>query len=145
MKALYLFVAAAVFFLAGLTVSTQKLARSLAYLRQLGPPAVRIGEQRIYNPFKFPGWYLHYRARHFDKAALFTCLGLFLGTASLLARARLCRRKTAQSSHGTVTWASSDDIKRRGFFKAGIVLGVSGDNKYLCPDGPEHAMVLAPS
>ena len=133
----------------GMWIATQWAAWKLGYQVQLGDTWFAIAGQPIYRPWAlFAWWYAYdaYAPHIFNEAGSIAALSGFAGCAvaviGSLWRARQNRNVT---TYGSSRWATDQEIRRAGLFRAsGVFLGQER-GCYLRHDGPEHVMAFAPT
>jgi type IV secretion system protein VirD4 len=148
------------------SLSTQRVAAELRFHPLLGPPLIHAGGDRggLYPPWAWIGWAarFHHRvpSRVFIPAIELTgCTSL---AAALALGIVLYPRRKASGAHGSARWAERHDLKKAGLLRnRGIVLGQTDDaitrrspdgalqvireGDLITHDGPEHALVVAPT
>lgn len=136
--------------LGGMWVSTQQIAKMLHYPVEFGTPLLIKGSP-IYWPEFMLWWFTYgdYAPDAFEEAAMASVIGACIGIAFILffAFARVMPKNKKQlTSHGTASWATESEIKESDLMSGrGVVLGTTFDNQYLCHDGPEHLLLVAPT
>lgn len=135
--------------LAGMWISTQKVAALLGYQTALGPPLFISSGNPIYAP-KFLFWWLKfgkYAPKQFDIASTATFIGAYAGTGFAIISKLWTKQRKEPTTHGSARWADKDDIEKSGLLtNQGVLLGVTKkEGRYLRQDGPEHIMVMAPT
>lgn len=133
----------------GMWLASQWVAQTLHYPVEFGNPLFTIGSTPIYGPMFMVWWYKYgvYVPGVFEKGAT-AILGSFLITFSIviIAAVSKAKPKAAPTSHGTARWANDEEIKDSGLISSqGIILGKTDDGQYLRHDGPEHAIMVAPT
>jgi len=153
--------ACALFFILAVSsiwVGTQYVAGALGYQERLGRPIIA----HVYEPFDGILWAVRYDRPEYGPRirAIFACarMDIALGLAlSLLAAATFFSRRRNSASdqnhlYGSAHWASPAEVTATGLLDNadGVYVGAwsdprSGRIKYLRHDGPEHAIVFAPT
>jgi type IV secretion system protein VirD4 len=143
-------------------VTTQYMARALAYARGLGQPYFIRGYP-FYPPFKAYGWVYQLLvsgswSRFTLTWAAFLLLGLFFGTAILVFSFFAGSKGTLSNVHGSARWAGKEDLLEAGLLPrkgapptdVSVYTGGWYDAKtkqllYLTHGGPEHILAFAPT
>ena len=136
--------------------TTQFLAWRFAYQPALGEPLIG----RIYAPWRWIIWELHYRERAPHTFALLdsarAAIGLLMAVGALLRMGTRGRKPLRHEGiHGTAHWASQAEIEEAGLLPArgrpgaGVYVGGWLDKRnqlhYLRHNGPEHIAAIAPT
>lgn len=133
----------------GLWISSQQIAVVLQHPVEFGEPLIILGHY-VYPPYFILWWftYGHLAPDEFQRAATAALLGIGAGILFILffAFGRLMR-KPELTSHGSARWATPKEIKKSGLLDGkGVVLGMTQNKKdYLCHNGPEHTLLVAPT
>jgi type IV secretion system protein VirD4 len=132
-----------------LIAATQWAATMLDHQPALGQPWFEVREAKIYAPWMLFVWWLKFDREAPDvfarAGALAACGGLGSGAVAIGGAAWRARVNKKPTTYGSARWADHRDIRAAGLFAGrGIVLGRYG-NRYLRHDGPEHALVVAPT
>ena len=164
MRRIVSFVVLLVAVVAGSVAATQYLARSFGYASELGP-SVSVAGIRLYPPFAWYTWYGQW-ARHAPKpfgAALAMSVGGFLIGLPVALRIRGgSNAPKPTGAYGTARWAERRELKAAMLLEpSGIVLGQTDEARFrhtktggwqlerpgelIRHDGPEHAIVFAPT
>ena len=153
-----------------LAVSTQYVAATFGFHRQLGPPLGTVGGVRIYPPWAWLEWdeRLHrFAPRAFAIASVVTYGALVVVIAPLVALAVVSSGRSREStSHGSARWGTTGELRRGGMLGSeGIVLCQTSEARFssvlddkgalkwkmrrpgrlVRHDGPEHVFVFAPT
>lgn len=136
----------------GLWITTQYVARALAYQPQLGEPMVNIGYP-LYRPWQYFVWLHYYNAYApdvFTHGLYIIYITAFASVGVAIAISVWRSRAVLQSdTHGSARWQTKDEIENKSGLLhesiKGIVLAKLDDGRYLTHDGPEHVEVTAPA
>ncbi len=150
---------------AGSVAATQYLARNFAYATELGEPLVTVGGARLYPPFAWYGWHRQWgrhAPRPFGVALAMALAGCVVGLGvGMRIRGNGIEPKST-GAYGTARWSEDGELKRAGLIDVpGIVLCQTADavirrdssghwrqrrlGRLIRHDGPEHALVFAPT
>ncbi|HEX3905181.1 MAG TPA: IncP-type conjugal transfer protein TraG [Polyangia bacterium] len=153
-----------------LAASTQYVAATLGFHRQLGAPLTTVAGVRVYPPWAWLEWdeRLHrFAPRAFAIASVVTYGALLVIVASLVALAAVGNRRSREStSHGSARWGTTAELRRGGMLGSdGIVLCQTSEARFssvlddkgalkwkmrrpgqlVRHEGPEHVFVFAPT
>lgn len=135
---------------------TQWVAAQFHYSVALGDPVWVSGETSYYWPWRWAEWTSQLdtdspiRATALRNGGL-TVVGPLLLALFIIGRRRTAAMNRADQLHGSAKWADRDDLEQAALLAGkGIFLATWKDKKagklrYLRHDGPEHAVVLAPT
>jgi type IV secretion system protein VirD4 len=145
--------------------TTQYLGRAFAYAPTLGTPVAVIGQAKLYQPFAWYAW--HQKWRRQAPKPFAAGLGIAFGTLALGLVAAFCiqggrRVPKPVGAYGTARWATDRELDDAGMLApSGIVLcqTAAADIRQTSAgrwrhrrfgtlirhDGPEHAIVFAPT
>ena len=153
-----------------LAASTQYVAATFGFHRQLGTPLATVAGVRLYPPWAWLEWdeRLHrFAPRAFATASVVTYGALVVVLASMVALAAVGNRRSREStSHGSARWGTTGGLRRGGMLGSeGIVLCQTSEARFssvlddkgalkwklrrpgrlVRHDGPEHVFVFAPT
>ena len=143
-------------------VTTQHIAAHFDYQPALGAPFFQVSSIRIYAPYKWFVWILHFGSSPnplIREPLLYSTLITAIGFAATLFVVALLNihqnRKLTENTedlHGSARWANEEDIQQSGLTnqKHGVYIGAWHDEKadrleYLKHAGPEHILAFAPT
>jgi type IV secretion system protein VirD4 len=134
---------------ASLFAATQWAAAMLGYHPGLGDPWLHVLGLNVYAPWKLFVWWLefHGQASHvFVRAGIVAAFGgLASGAVAIGGAAWRASRRNQPTTYGSARWAGYRDVRDAGLFADnGIVLGLY-HRRYLCHDGSEHVLTVAPT
>ncbi|HKO93163.1 MAG TPA: type IV secretory system conjugative DNA transfer family protein, partial [Polyangiaceae bacterium] len=165
MRRILSFAVLVVALLAGSVAATQYLARTFGYAPELGAPLISVGSARLYPPFDWYRWQRQW-GRHAKKdfalALALAAGGIAIGLAAGVRLRTGDRTPQPTGAHGTARWAEIRDLEKVGILDAeGIVLCQTAEadlrrtaqggweqrkpGRLIRHDGPEHAIVFAPT
>ncbi|WNL48572.1 IncP-type conjugal transfer protein TraG (plasmid) [Dyella sp. BiH032] len=133
--------------------ATQYTAAATSYPMEFGDGLLTFGQFRLYQPFAFWAWNIHY----YNAAVTVFNIGwaiiigsVIVGVAAAFAVAVWrARRSEEASSHGSARWGDVKDLEKAALLTGkGVVLGRTDEGKkarWITHDGPEHVEVVAPS
>jgi type IV secretion system protein VirD4 len=132
-----------------LSAATQWAAAMLGYQSALGQPLLDLLGLKLYAPWQLFIWWLAFDAQAPDvflrAGALAAFGGLASGALAIGAAARRASRNRQPTTYGSARWADYSDVKNAGLLTCkGVVLGIY-HGRYLCHDGPEHVLAVAPT
>lgn len=135
--------------ISGMWVSTQQIAKMLNYPIEFGEPYFLFGKI-LYLPQFMYWWFKYgdYAPDQFEDASVASVVGALAGTIFILVFAFLrVSVKPKPTSQGTARWATKEEVENSELVTGkGVVLGMTQDKKhYLCHDGPEHVLLVAPT
>jgi type IV secretion system protein VirD4 len=141
--------------LAGLWAGTQSLAVSVAFDSSvLGEPAVVLGGQAIYAPWKLFTWAssFGFEDERVRGGYLWTLLGVGLGLIGgvsfrVFSDSQREGEELTRNVYGDAAFAKMPEIRRMGLVGQGrgVFLGKTKDGQYIRHDGPEHYAIIAPT
>ncbi|MGA2351470.1 MAG: type IV secretory system conjugative DNA transfer family protein [Terracidiphilus sp.] len=143
-------------------ITTQHIAAHFDYQPALGEPLFQVSSIRIYAPYKWFVWILHFGSSPnplIRQPLLYSTLITAIGFAAALFVVALLNihqnRKLTENTedlHGSARWANEEDIRQSGLTdqKHGVYIGAWHDEKadrleYLKHAGPEHILAFAPT
>ena len=143
-------------------VTTQHIAAHFDYQPALGAPLLQVSSIKIYAPYKWFVWILHFGSSPnplIRQPLLYSTLITAIGFAATLFVVALLNihqnRKLTENTedlHGSARWANEEDIQQSGLTnqKHGVYIGAWHDEKadrleYLKHAGPEHILAFAPT
>ena len=143
-------------------VTTQHIAAHFDYQPALGAPLFQVSSIRIYAPYDWFVWILHFGSSPnplIREPLLYSTLITAIGFAATLFVVALLNihqnRKLTENTedlHGSARWANEEDIQQSGLTnqKHGVYIGAWHDEKadrleYLKHAGPEHILAFAPT
>lgn len=143
-------------------ITTQHIAAHFDYQPALGEPLFQVSSIRIYAPYKWFVWILHFGSSPnplIRQPLLYSTLITAIGFAVALFVVALLNihqnRKLTENTedlHGSARWANEEDIQQAGLTnqKHGVYIGAWHDEKadrleYLKHAGPEHILAFAPT
>jgi type IV secretion system protein VirD4 len=143
-------------------ITTQHIAAHFDYQPALGAPLFEVSSIRIFAPYKWFLWILHFgnspnpliRQPLLD-STLIAAIG-FAATLFVVALLNIHNNKklteNTEDLHGSARWANEEDIRQSGLTnqKHGVYIGAWHDEKadrleYLKHAGPEHILAFAPT
>ena len=143
-------------------ITTQHIAAHFDYQPALGAPLFQVSSIKIYAPYKWFVWILHFGSspnplirQPLLNSTLITAIG-FAATLFVVALLNIHQnRKLTENTedlHGSARWANEEDIQQSGLTnqKHGVYIGAWHDEKadrleYLKHAGPEHILAFAPT
>jgi type IV secretion system protein VirD4 len=153
-----------------LAASTEYVAATMGFHRQLGAPLATVAGARVYPPWAWLVWdeRLHrFAPRAFAIASLVTYGALLGGLAPVIVLSVVWDRRSREStSHGSARWGTTGELRRGGMLGSeGIVLCQTSEARFSAVlddkgalkwkmrrpgqlvrhDGPEHVFVFAPT
>jgi len=153
-----------------LAASTQYVAATFGFHRQLGTPLATVAGMRVYTPWAWFEWdeRLHrFAPRAFAIASVVTYGVLVVIVAPLIALAAVGNRRSREStSHGSARWGTTGELRRGGMLGSeGVVLCQTSEGRFssvlddkgalkwkmrrpgrlVRHDGPEHVFIFAPT
>jgi type IV secretion system protein VirD4 len=151
--------------LIGSVAATQYLAQKFAYAAELGEPLASVGGAHLYPPFAWHRWQRQWgkhAPRPFGMAMAMAFGGGVLGLGVGMRVRGSDLKSKSTGAYGTARWAEDRELKRAGLIDApGIVLCQTADadirrdssgrwrqrrlGRLIRHDGPEHALVFAPT
>jgi type IV secretion system protein VirD4 len=143
-------------------ITTQHIAAHFDYQPPLGAPLFQVSSIKIYAPYKWFVWILHFGTSPnplIRQPLLYSTLITAIGFAATLIVVALLNihqnRKLTENTedlHGSARWANEEDIQQSGLTnqKHGVYIGAWHDEKtdrleYLKHAGPEHILAFAPT
>jgi len=143
-------------------ITTQHIAAHFDYQPALGAPLFQVSSIKIYAPYKWFVWILHFGSSPnplIRQPLLYSTLITAIGFAATLFVVALLNihqnRKLTENTedlHGSARWANEEDIQQSGLTnqKHGVYIGAWHDEKadrleYLKHAGPEHILAFAPT
>jgi type IV secretion system protein VirD4 len=148
--------------LVALSLSTQRVAADLRYHPALGTPLLELAGARWYAPWAWLQWGVRFRdltPSPFTPAAQLS--GVTAAVVALVLAIVFQPRPKPSTAHGSARWAENRELRQvKVLENRGIVLGQTIDARIdtrraaartlsegdlLTHDGPEHAMIFAPT